>query len=260
MKTTLVILLCLLLAAVIVVHAARGPKVQRISPSVSAPGELITISGTSFGDTQGSNQALYDGEPLVVLSWSKRSIQAYVPEGKANWTYMVQVIIGGIASSSRQHTINKDCLGICTTPFYLPERWNDFSTVLGSNNCYNYANDEVTNTFAQPGKACGDMYSSISCTEVMDGALCDGLALLPDPDGTCPAGTHKVHIVVAPGWDYHWYRQDDNGLWSHKPGGTPATDLDNSDALITDPELADTGNYSEHCGYLCACGDCADIL
>ena len=30
--------------------------------------------------------------------------------------------------------------------------------------------------------------------------------------------------------------------------------------LITDPDAADTGNYTDHCGYLCACGDCAEIL
>ena len=261
MKTTLAILLCLLLAAVVVVHAGkvvvRAPRVQRVTPNLSAPGEIITISGTSFGD---AGQALYDGQPMTVVSWDKRVITAYVPDGKTNWTYLVQVVVEGVASNTALHTINVDCQGICTIPFYLPERWNDFSTVLSRNNCYNYSNDEVTMTFAQPGRACGAQYSEISCTAVMDAALCDGLVLLPDPQGACPAGTHKVHIVVAPRWDYHFYRQDDSGLWSHKPGGTPATDLDNSYELITDPELADTGNYTDHCGYLCACGDCADIL
>ena len=263
MKITLAILLCLLMPAAAVVHAAKtggkSPKVQQVAPNPAAPGEILTIAGNGFGDIQGANQVLYDGQPMVVVSWANRTIEAYVPQGKTNWTYFVQVVADGAASNSAQHTINVDCQGVCTVPFYLPERWNDFSTVLSSNNCYNYANDEVTMTFAQPGRACGEQYGEISCAAVMAAALCDGLVELPDPQGACPAGTHRAHIVVAPGWDYHWYRQDDDGLWSHKPGGTPATDLDNSDELITDPEQADTGNYTDHCGYLCACGDCAEI-
>jgi hypothetical protein len=186
-------------------------------------------------------------------------IEAYVPDGKSNWTYMVQVVTDTGESSSVEHTVNVDCLGICTIPFYQPARWNDFLTVRSRNNCYNYSNDEVTMTFAQPGRACGEQWGEISCTAIMDAAICDGLALLPDPQGACPAGTHKVHVVVAPRWDFHFYRQDDNGVWSHKLGGGLATDLDNSGQLITDPELADTGNYTDHCGYLCACGDCAEI-
>jgi len=264
LKTTLAILLCLLLPAASAVHAGKAsgktPKVQQVAPNPAAPGEVITIAGNSFGDAQGTSQVLYDGAPMVVVSWTSRAIEAYVPQGKTNWTYPVQVVVEAAASNSAQHTVNVDCQGICTIPFYQPERWNDFSTVLSRNNCYNYSNDEITMTFAQPGRACGAQYDDISCTAVMEAALCDGLVLLPDPQENCPVGTHRVHMVVAPGWDYHFYRQDDDGLWSHKPGGTPATDLDNSGELITDPDAADTGNYTDHCGYLCACGDCAEIL
>lgn len=49
------------------------------------------------------------------------------------------------------------------------------------------------------------------------------------------------------GGDFHWYRLDNNGRWSHKPGQTGATDLDNSDRPITDPRTADTGVYKFIC-------------
>lgn len=26
-----------------------------------------------------------------------------------------------------------------------------------------------------------------------------------------------VALVIAPGIDYHWYKQDSDGYWSHKP-------------------------------------------
>jgi hypothetical protein len=63
--------------------------------------------------------------------------------------------------------------------------------------------------------------------------------------------------VVDPGTDYHWYRLDRNGMWTHKPGGTQATNLDNSGNPISSPETADRCGgwlcYTEFCGYFCSC-------
>lgn len=148
----------------------------------------------------------------------------------------------------------------CTPPPYNPGKWNDGGYIQYNNNCYNFSNDERTDTFAQPGRACGDMYHSLSCDEVHRAALCDGLVPIGSGSDPCPDDKHRVHLVIWPGRDYHWYRQDiPNGMWSHKPGSTPATDRDGSGYYISNPEIADTGYYTAHCGYLCACGDEADI-
>lgn len=144
----------------------------------------------------------------------------------------------------------------CTTPAYEPNYWNDGGTIQYNNNCYNYANNKRTDTFAQPGRASGNMYSAINCQEVGDGAESDGLLPLP-PSGVCPDGMTKVALVIWPNVDYHWYRQDSDGLWSHKPGGTQATNLDNSGNIITDPETCNTGYYTVFCGYFCTCSDVA---
>ena len=45
------------------------------------------------------------------------------------------------------------------------------------------------------------------------------------------------------GFDFHWYRLDEGGLWSHKPGRTRVTQRDQAGNNITDPRTADTGNY-----------------
>ena len=47
--------------------------------------------------------------------------------------------------------------------------------------------------------------------------------------------------------DYHWFRQDDNGLWSQKQGTTPVKNTDESPSpnLIANPE---TCNKKEHLG------------
>ena len=43
--------------------------------------------------------------------------------------------------------------------------------------------------------------------------------------------------------DFHWYRLDRNGFWSHKPGETAPTNRDNNGHPIFDPRLANIGTY-----------------
>lgn len=141
-------------------------------------------------------------------------------------------------------------------PIYEPDRWND-PYVAGydygyqsDNNCYNYACNVATDTFAQPGRAASGVDNWIMfCPEVSAGAIADGLE--PRSAGTQSRErcSHTVALVVAPDIDYHWYRLDANGLWSHKPGTTEATNLDNSLQPIVNPETADRGLYTEFCGY-----------
>jgi hypothetical protein len=147
----------------------------------------------------------------------------------------------------------------CTPPFYNPEKWNDGDYIQKHNNCYNYANDERTDSYAQPGYWCGDYPQPCTCPEVYDAAKCDGL-VPSDATCPCPGNMHKVYLVIEPpGSDYHWYRQDTSGWWSHKVAWTEARNWDDSGAKISNPETADTGSYTVHCGYMCACGDNATI-
>jgi len=135
--------------------------------------------------------------------------------------------------------------------------WNDGGTIQGNNNCYNYASNYRTNTFAQPGRSSGQQYTSLSgCTvaagqrSAKDGAIADGLINLPLANNNCPSKGHLVALVIAPNADYHWFRKGPNGQWSHKPGSTPAKITDNSGNLITDPRTADRGPYTQFCTFM----------
>lgn len=130
-------------------------------------------------------------------------------------------------------------------PLYEPSSWNGGSMTM--NNCYNYANNKRTNTFAQPGRASGQTAVGMSCAVVHAAAVRDGLEPIADPYD--PSYKTAVALVVAPGEDYHWYRRDAYGAWSHKPGQTAATNLDNSGSPISDPQYADRGPYTDFCGY-----------
>jgi hypothetical protein len=135
-------------------------------------------------------------------------------------------------------------------PKYDPGAWNT-PDVQPVNNCYNYACDMRTNTFAQPGRASGSEYTALTCASVGPAAVSDGLVLSSASDCGCTECCHTVALVMAPEFDFHWYRKGPDQMWSHKPGGTPATNLDNSGNHITDPRTADRGPYTEFCGFYC---------
>lgn len=128
--------------------------------------------------------------------------------------------------------------------------WNGDSGILSDNNCYNYSTNRVTNSFAQPGEASGSIYENVTCEDVSAAAATDlgieSTAYFPYKDKTDDT---LIALVVAPGYDFHWYRRDSDGFWSHKPGSSEARNTDESKQPITSPETADRGDYIDFCGY-----------
>ncbi len=140
------------------------------------------------------------------------------------------------------------CKYFCA-PIYEPSWWN-VPNIQPYNNCYNYATNYRTDTFAQPGKASGSIYSVINCNDVKAGAIADALIDAPYANNKYPTTGHLVALVIWPGFDFHWYRKDRYGRWSHKPGRTPVTNKDNSGNLIYDPRTADRGPYTDFCTFM----------
>lgn len=137
---------------------------------------------------------------------------------------------------------------------YNPGFWNNNPTILRNNNCYNYASNKRTDTFAQPGRGCGRMYSAITCPEVTRAALCDGLHRRYDCFPASESPRYFVALAVSPTiHDYHWYRKMKEGFWGHKPGGTPVRNVDNSGRVIVDPATCNRGPYTTFCGYFYTC-------
>ena len=135
-------------------------------------------------------------------------------------------------------------------PAYNPGMWNT-PAVQPHNNCYNYANNRITNTFAQPGRATGHPIKTLSCPGTVPSAHSDGLVGVANFNAPLAHGAGwYVAVVIWPGVDYHWYRQDKVGCWSHKPGQTAARNVDNSGHAISDPKTADRGPYTSFCTYM----------
>jgi len=160
-------------------------------------------------------------------------------------------------------------------PEFNPAIYNKHKGVKESLNCFAYAFDwrhlpktkKCTKNscpipFPQPGRASGyPKWSKVKgkrCPDLMARLLGD----VPDLKITsfekkCPSKTSKIALVVDEDEDYHFYRQDSNGYWSHKPGATEVTHLDATNRPIYNPELASRHyldsnlNYDQFCSYLC---------
>jgi hypothetical protein len=69
----------------------------------------------------------------------------------------------------------------------------------------------------------------------------------------------KIALVVDKGEDYHFYRQDKDGMWSHKDGSNKVKRYDALKQPIANPELASRDyrwqgsdlNYEDFCGFYC---------
>ncbi|AYV46640.1 hypothetical protein CFHF_21870 [Caulobacter flavus] len=134
---------------------------------------------------------------------------------------------------------------------YNPGFWNNPAT-QPYNNCYNYARNWRTNTFAQPGRAHGAQTSTMACGTVTTAAMADGLKKRCDCLSEKEWPRRLMALVIDPGWDYHWYRHQRGGFWGHKPGSTAARNTDNSGVLIVNPETCNRGGYTDFCGYFYA--------
>lgn len=164
-------------------------------------------------------------------------------------------------------------------PIFSPGVWNNNKSIQKSHNCYAYAIGQISPSEAaickdkqrthkrcqtpQPGYASGHPKMRDTpvkvCKNIMRRTLDDNMTTTRVGfEDKCPPGTSKIALVVDRKHDYHYYRQDSNGLWSHKPGRNPVTNLDADGKLITDPRIASRDyrpesklNYSSFCGYMC---------
>ena len=150
-------------------------------------------------------------------------------------------------------TINDDQCTNCLYEVskYNPGFWNT-PAVQPHNNCYNYARNWRTDTYAQPGRAHGAMTHTMACGDVTTAAMADGLVHRCDclPPSEYPR--RLMALVIDPDWDYHWYRHQRGGFWGHKPGQTAARNYDNSGNIIGNPETCNRGGYTDFCGYFYA--------
>jgi hypothetical protein len=138
------------------------------------------------------------------------------------------------------------------------------------NNCYSYAFSDYTanrKTKPQPGFKVGlpalqkDAYT---CKAFIDRVKLDypkAVFLGTNPSMATVECTPDMYLVFLAldntdnNRDYHFYKKDLNGLWSHKPGMLAVSTVDADGNNITNPFYAnrsyDTFQYNTPCGFFC---------
>ena len=149
-----------------------------------------------------------------------------------------------------------------------------------SHNCYTYyLNKKSGEAFAlckkdfakhsmcrrpQPGYASG--YPKLTpqdynCNEIVKRTLADNphIRVITEQEAKeigCNMDEYMGAVVVAPKYDYHYYRMNDDGQWTHKPGYKPSTHLDADNNIIVNPKYANRKyskrlNYKNFCTFTC---------
>ena len=188
--------------------------------------------------------------------------------------YRIRFYSSSYGNNTNQNNRGRICIGNITLfaseynlplsgyePDYTPNSWDWFDQLRY--NCYSYALNTKKHRKMQPGgKKLND--EDFLPSILIDLVICDskkyGFKFEPiDKHTACPAGTYKVALVIdneEPDFDYHWYRQDSDGTWSHKPGEFAVTNKDGAFEIIFDPEncnrqciYASTLNYKVLVGF-----------
>ncbi len=220
--------------------------------SGSTPARVVwsayKTGGTKLILQYDSNLILFSGTTAIWASGSVFPVESVLIPPFLALDDAGSVMVFGWGGSVRWTSPNDPMTRTYSIPAYEPSYWNNDAYIRQNNNCYNYANNKKTNTFAQPGRAHGVSGYAMNVTAVRNAAIADGL-VPTDSSAASPEGKAKIALVVAPNLDYHWYRQDSDGRWTHKPGQTAATNVDQSGVTISNPEWANRGPYTDFGGY-----------
>lgn len=153
---------------------------------------------------------------------------------------------------------------------YEPEKWN-VSGIKDTHNCYGYVLGKRIKNIKnkqQPGYSSGHKHISddeYECNFFYNRLKKDAPAsYIENFDNKCLPGFYKIFLALDKENDYHWYVQNNNSYWSHKPGHSEVTNLDASKKRIKNPKKANRNygylNYKTSCFYACVHSDLSRAL
>ena len=149
-------------------------------------------------------------------------------------------------------------------PKYNPNYWNNNKNIKNNNNCYSYSVNNKNHKFGKPQPGYFARFNHIQnnqykCAYFFKRILNDIPSVyLTSFKQKCKKGFHKAFFAIDSNkneHDYHFYRQDNNQLWSHKPGTTNVINYDAEYKIIQNPMKANRNytayNYDKPCFFFC---------
>ena len=121
---------------------------------------------------------------------------------------------------------------------YDPDEWEDYD----GSNCYPYAIGLKTNEALLVGDIIGKRVTDKDSINTLLYILQLELEALGFEMLECctediaPEGSFKIYLERNSSGEYHFLREDDDGLWSHKAADFPPNRRDTGGYLITDPD------------------------
>tara|TARA_Y100000817_G_C16819458_1_gene528207 strand:+ start:812 stop:1375 length:564 start_codon:yes stop_codon:yes gene_type:complete len=157
------------------------------------------------------------------------------------------------------------CDNCCDSPIYDKEYWDNLKDETNNTNCYSYAFNRMEynqERKLQPGELSSGKFKEYTCSNLLSKIKDDHKEIYKtDNIDKIPCNYYKIALVIDNNGkhdDYHFYRKDNNGTWSHKQGTNKITNIDASGNKIFDPQYADRNydkedndkyNYNKFCGY-----------
>ena len=175
--------------------AGQGLDPSQMPARLGYKGFLVT------GENDEKEYLIYGKSTITLQKALLDSIPPRVMSTKLKSNLAKKIFTVKPLTITHSHEITKRKATIYNEPTTM--FWNrDFVRI--NNNCYNYATNKDTNTFAQPGKASGREYEELEEIDVRNAARRDGLILYtynnPDPPPIPRHPTrHLVALVVDPG-------------------------------------------------------------
>jgi hypothetical protein len=257
-KVVFVLVACVLIGAGIGFYGQPSADAFKVAGAARRTAQRAfarhLTSALPNGSPSSAAWVVSDGEPPLAIIQTQSLPQSPSPQRDIDFTRSTDQSIAAAA------LIPTDVpAGLLPTsgsePQYFAPAWNN-PFIGPGNNCYAYACDDASDLrindcdFPQPGSTAGEApcdRSEFTVDLLRRRAAADGLAIVPSgrEDLPPPEGFYKIALFVAPGEDYHWYRQDDDGYWSHKLGDGPVLNVDGDGHAITDPRTA-SHNYENH--------------
>jgi hypothetical protein len=149
-------------------------------------------------------------------------------------------------------------------PTYNPNYWNNNKNIKNNNNCYSYSVNYKNKKYGKPQPGYFAKFNHIQnkqykCISFFKRILNDIPSVyLTSFKQKCKKGFTKAFFAIDSNkneHDYHFYRLDNNQLWSHKPGTTNVINYDANYKIIKNPYNANRNynayNYDKPCFFFC---------
>jgi len=202
------------------------------------------------------------------LKASKSKVpKSKAPKSTANQSPYLIALHETIKNINKNTVVNKPGFSPMsgTEPKWEPGKWNDRHKIKYTHNCYAYVLNKILPQ--RMGKPQPGYFSNFPPLTFQDYQCLTFYKRLKKDmpsmyittfEQRCKNGFFKGYIALddkEADPDYHFYRQDSTGFFSHKPGRTDAVDFDASGHKIINPETANRNyqsfNYRKGCFFFC---------